>query len=747
MSRLVQSIANASIDDATLQVALIGNPNTGKSTAFNRLTGIRQRTGNYPGVTVERRYGTCSLDADHNATIVDLPGTYSLAAASADERVVVDVLSGHIPGTRLPDVAVCVADATNLMRHLFLVSQIAETGVSVVLAVNLMDAAESQGISIDAKLLSERLNIPVVPMCASRGRGLDELRAAILKAHQQPTKMNNLQWPQAVHEATEYLRQSLAAEKARDLTPPELLRLLFDQDSAIADRIGWSAAQHRMHVDQARTMLHEANLDPDTVEPMLRYAFLAEIMENVVTHPTVRRATGGESIDRLLTHRFWGLIVFAALMYGVFWTIYTGAGPMMDAIDGTFGWLGEIVGTQLESWPMIQSLVVDGLIAGVGGVVIFLPQILILFFFISLLEDTGYMARAAYLMDKLFSWCGLNGKSFVPLLSSFACAIPGVMGARTIDNPRSRLTTILIAPLMSCSARLPVYVLLIGAFIEPKYGSAIAAAVLFGMHLLGLVIALPFALLFNRVIFKVKRSPFILEMPSYRVPDLRDALWRMWNRGKDFLMTAGTVILAMSIVIWALSYFPRGEEVAEHEQTVFITEYAAAHELSPQRVGELIEAGNEEVTGELDAHIEGAYLEQSYLGRMGKAVQPLFAPAGFDWKTTVGVLASFPAREVIISTLGITYNLGADVDESSEGLIGSMKSAHWPDGSPVFTIPVALAVMVFFALCMQCMATLAVMGREAGWGWAAFGFTYMTVLAWFGAVFTYQVGTWIGNMA
>jgi ferrous iron transport protein B len=342
---------------------------------------------------------------------------------------------------------------------------------------------------------------------------------------------------------------------------------------------------------------------------------------------------------------------------------------------------------------------------------------------------------------------GLSGKSFIPLLSSFACAIPGIMATRVIENRRDRFATILIAPLMSCSARLPVYVLLIGAFIEPKYGAAVAALVLFGMHLLGLIIALPLALLFNRVIFKVKRSPFILEMPSYRVPDLRDALWRMWNRGKDFLTTAGTVILAMSVVIWALSYFPRSGATAEQEQTVFLNEYAQSHELTPQRVGELIEAGDEHVTAALDAHIEGAYLEQSYLGRMGKAVQPVFAPAGFDWKTTVGVLASFPAREVIISTLGITYNLGADVDESSEGLVGSMQSAKWPDGAPVFTIPVALAVMVFFALCMQCMATLAVVAREVGWKWATFMFVYLTSMAWVGAVATYQIGTWIGSAA
>jgi ferrous iron transport protein B len=394
---------------------------------------------------------------------------------------------------------------------------------------------------------------------------------------------------------------------------------------------------------------------------------------------------------------------------------------------------------------MLQSLVVDGLIAGVGGVVVFLPQILILFFFISLLEDTGYMARAAYLMDRLFAWCGLSGKSFVPLLSGFACAIPGIMGARTIDNAKARLTTILITPLMSCSARLPIYVLLIGAFIEPRYGVTVAAGVLFAMHVLGLAVAMPIAWLLNRVFFKTRRTPFVMEMPDYRVPRLRDVVWRMVDRGKDFITHAGTVIVAMSIVIWALSYFPRTGSVAERTTATYVSAVAAERGVSDAQAAELVRS-DEALAGRLDERISGTYLEQSYLGRIGKTVQPIFAPAGFDWKITVGVLGSFPAREVIISTLGITYNLGSDVDEGSVGLIETMQRSTWPDGSPVFTVPVALAVMVFFVLCLQCMATIAVMGREVGWKWAGFAFAYMTVLAWVGAVATYQAGTWLGSV-
>lgn len=731
---------HAASDDA-VQVALVGNPNTGKTTLFNRLTGIRQRTGNYPGVTVERKHGSFDLADGMNATVVDLPGTYSLAAASMDERVVVDMLAGHAGLGTKPDVAVCVTDATNLLRHLFLASQVAETGISIVIAVNMIDAAETAGLAIDTKLLSERLGVPVVATAASKGRGLDRLREAIVHAHENRSQLRNVDWPVAVRDAAAYVRDSLPGDVANELTQAEVHRLLFDAESAVAARIGWSKNQHTTHVANAHEMLTAGGLDAHGAEAILRYGFLTEAMEGVVTRPEVRKATGGESIDRILTHRVWGLTIFVLVMYAVFWCIYTGAGPMMDLIDTTFGALGDAIGGWLEGSPVLQSLVVDGLIAGVGGVVIFLPQILILFFFIALLEDTGYLARAAYLMDKLFSWCGLNGKSFVPLLSSFACAIPGVLGARTIENQKSRLTTILIAPLMSCSARLPVYVLLIGAFIEPEYGASIAAATLFGFHFVGLAVAIPIALVLNRWVFKVTRSPFVLEMPPYRIPTLRDVVYRMWNRAKDFLLTAGTVILAMSVIIWALSYFPRSQEVADATTTQYIADVAEAESVTVDAATQLVETDEEHIA-ELDNAIAGAYMENSYLGRAGRFVQPVFAPAGFDWKITVGVLASFPARELIVSTLGITYSLGEDVDEENTGLRSTLQaSVHPGTDEAVFTIPVVLSIMMFFALCMQCGATLAVVAREVGWRWAIFSFVYMTGLAWIGAVITYQVGS------
>ncbi len=723
----------------TAHIAVVGNPNTGKSTVFNRLTGARQRVGNYPGVTVEKHTGQMRY-AGRDYTLIDLPGSYSLAAVSADERVAIDVLSGCIEAEARPQLVVCVVDAANLMRNLFLVSQIADTDLPLVIVLNMFDAAESQGIRIDVDLLSQRLGVPVVPTVATKGQGIDALREAIGQAMAKPQTMKQVDFPPPVGAAVKQLQQAAQQQAGQPIGRAEALRLLFDSHSSIVDRLDWPRHQFDHVAEDAGDALAAAGLQPESAESIIRYGWLGEQLEEVLTHPQQRAKTPSESIDRLLTHRVWGLVVFAAVMYVVFWSIYTAAAPFMDAIDTTFGWLGDVMGSWLAGWPVIQAMVVDGIIGGVGGVVVFLPQILILFFFLALLEDTGYMARAAFLMDKIFSWAQMSGKSFMPLLGSYACAIPGVMGARTIEDPKVRLTTVLIAPLMSCSARLPVYVLLIAAFIEPRYGPSWAAFCLFAMHLVGLIVALPVAVIMNRLVLRVKASPFLLEMPPYRVPMMRDVLWRMWDRGKHFLQRAGTVIFAMTIVIWALSYFPRPAAVADRVEQTFVSSLAFERSITPQQARQLTQS-DEAVAAQLGHAIDGAYLESSYLGRMGKAMQPVFAPAGFDWKITVGVVGSFPAREVIIATLGILYDLGDDVDEQSQGLMGAMAASTRPDGSPVFTIPTVLAIMVFFALCMQCAATLATMAKETNWKWALFAFTYMTALAWVGAVAVYQIGS------
>ena len=733
---------------STFTVALVGNPNTGKTTLFNRLTGSRQRVGNYPGVTVEKKVGNIEFESGKPAaTLIDLPGTYSLAARSVDERVTIDVLNGHIDGTNRPNVIVCVVDATNLLRNLFLFSQAADLQLPIVIALNMSDAAKQQGIVIDTDLLSERLGVPVIPTVASKGKGIDALQDAIEKTGQVRFSEGSLprqhNWPTSVDTAVAELEQSLSTEDFQ-LSRSELLRILFDADSAIPARLGVSEKTTSEAIAAARQHLIDDRFNPLNAEALLRYGWLAKDLEGVVTHPEKRKVTKGETADRILTHRIWGVLFLLGLMTLVFQSIYTFAVPLMDGIDWFFGSIGEVVGGWLANMPMLQSLVVDGVIGGIGGVVIFLPQILILFFFIALLEDTGYMARAAFLMDKLFSWCGLNGRSFVPMLSSYACAIPGVMAARTIEDKKARLVTILIAPLMSCSARLPVYVLLIGAFIEPIYGPLWAGIALVLMHLIGLFVAIPVAWLLNKFLIRGKHIPFVMEMPPYRTPKLGNVLWRMWQSAMKFLKRAGTIIFAMTIIIWALSYFPRPVSVEQNVSQQFVAQQSTEMHLSESEITAELEDENSPLAMQLANQIDGAYVEQSYLGRTGRAIQPVFDPAGFDWKITVGVLASFPAREVVVATLGILYNLGGDVDEGSADLSDALRASTWQDGpragQPVFTPVVAIGIMVFFALCLQCGATVAVMAREAGWGWAIFAFIYMTALAWLGAVVVYQVG-------
>ncbi|NBB78562.1 MAG: ferrous iron transport protein B [Verrucomicrobia bacterium] len=728
---------------APTRIALIGNPNTGKTSLFNTLTGLRQRVGNYSGVTVEKKTGIWLLPlSGREVELIDLPGTYSLSAKSLDERVAVDVMTGHGLAGRAPDLVVVVVDVENLRRNLFLASQASELGVPMVIALNCWDVAEKKGLQIDSKLLEQRLGVPVVPTVAKRKSGVAELGKAVESALETKPQMARPQWPPAVRKALAKLREGLAGEHGESLRDGELQRLLFDRQSAVRERLQKPVDAHEAIICGARKQLYQDGFQPDAAESTLRYRFLTPLLNDVLERQAMmRKRSTSESIDQLLLHKFWGLLVFVGMMYVVFQSVYSWAGPAMDLIEGAVGWLQGIAAEQLTATPMLQSLVVDGIIGGVGAFVVFLPQILVLFFFIALLEATGYMARAAFLMDKLFQWCGLNGKSFVPLLTSFACAIPGIMATRTINDRKARLITILIAPLMSCSARLPVYLLLIGAFIEPRYGPGVAGATLFGMHFVGALIAAPIAWILNRCIDKGRPPiPFVMELPHYRVPQISLVFLRMYESGKEFVLRAGTVIFAMTIVIWALLYFPRPDAIETETRTRFISEVTEGR-LSGQSGGAEFDATE---SAELEARIAARYLEQSYMGRFGQWVQPVFAPAGYDWKITVGVLASFPAREIIVSTLGIIYALGDEVDETSGDLRNTLSNAKWEsgprEGEPVFNIPVALSIMVFFALCMQCGATLAVIAKELNWWWSAASFFALTAIAWLAAVVVYQVG-------
>ena len=711
-----------STPEAGLLVALVGNPNTGKSTLFNALTGLRQRVGNYPGVTVARKSGTCDLGDGQKVELVDLPGLYSLAAASPDEQVVIDALSGNIAGDRRPDAVVLVADATNLLRNLFLASQVAELGRPVVLVLNQADVAKEQGLRIDTELLSRRLGgVPVVLTSAWKGEGILDVRRAIARSLAQQTQMKRVVWPDNIAAALADVAAAASADTGKAISAADAQRLLFDTNPSTADRLGWTVAQREKTLRSARDRVRNSGYNPLAAEPLVHYAHLRGVLEGVVTEG-VGKAGRSAAVDRLLLHRILGPMLFLGIMLGFFASVFWLAKFPMAWIQSGVDWTKAVVAPPLDAYPMLQSLLTDGIIGGVGAFLAFLPQILILFLFVGILEDSGYMARAAFIMDRLFSWCGLNGKSFVPMLSGFACAIPSLLSTRTIEDPKARLATAFVVPFMSCSARFPIYALMCAAFIGPLYGPGWESAVMVGMHCVGLFFAVPTAFVLTRIVLKVKPQPFVLELPRYQMPKPRDVLWRMWQNAAEFVSKAGTVIFAITIIVWALSYFPRDASVAER-----------------------IRAANPTASSEaVDAKVKAAYVEQSYMGRFGKTVQPIFDPLGFDWKITVGVLASFPAREVIVSTLGVTYSVGEGAKADSQHLRQAMQDAKWSEGpragSPIFSLAAVLALMVFFALCSQCGPTIATLAQETGgWKWAAGSFVYMTALAWIAATLVYQV--------
>ena len=804
-------------------VALVGNPNTGKTTLFNALTGFRQHVGNYPGVTVDRKTGDLRSALDHPPIeIVDLPGAYSLSANSADEAVVLDTLMGQQARSARPDLVLIVADASHLSRNLFLVSQVVEIGIPVVVAINMIDLAESSGVHVDIQALAQGLHVPVVPVVATKRQGIDPLITAIVGSLGAPPSPMNVVFPECVTAELDGLHDFIARADGRvDHKPSgiELLQTLLDvggfHERRLSQQIGESLI---VDLTERRKRITAAGESVVEVEARTRYALIDALVERVVTSRRSRQTTRTELLDRVLTHRAFGMFFLVILMGACFQSIYSWALPIMDAIDAVCNMMGRAVETWLPPGAF-RSLLADGLVAGVGAVLVFLPQILILFLFLAILEDCGYMARAAFLLDRWMGLLGLNGKSFIPLMSSFACAIPGIMAARTIEDRRDRLVTIVVAPLMSCSARLPVYILLISAFVPAVsfFGGVIGlqALTLLSMYALGVVVAVLVALLLKRTTLKGQRQPFLLELPSYKWPSVRTVLYRTYAQGKAFCASAGTIIFAVTIVIWAMGYYPRpasiaaaqaashkaaqethqedivriarsydrgvtGAEIITHKPVesaltaIESAELSWADRVAPnglkegsaewqeargamdERVAAIVrEAGDAGIAAaaihesrralevrnrEIDLAEGGQYLRKSLLGRMGQWIEPVVKPLGWDWRIGTAAIASFPAREVVIATMGILYNLGDKHNENSSTLREKLRAATWPDGRPVFNLAVALSLMVFFALCCQCGGTLAVIKRETNsWRWPLFTFSYMTILAYVGALITYQV--------
>jgi len=668
------------------RIALVGSPNSGKSSLFNRLTGLRQKVANYPGVTVEKRAGTCHLPSGRQVEILDLPGTYSLTPRSPDEALVRDVLEGRSGAAAHADRVVAVVDATRLDRQLYLALQILRTRRPAMLVLNLMDEAEAQGIEIDVPALERRLGVPVLAVSAKTGMGVDRLRQTIDRANGHSDGNGN--------------------------------------GHGNGHASGHSAsAEGNGHVVAADTPWTE-------LDPARGYKEVESIVRQVVRRRPTEKAVRGR-LDSILTHRILGPVIFVVLMATVFQSIYAWATPAMDLLDAGVRALAGLARATIPAGPL-QSLLVDGIFAGVGTVASFIPQLAILFFFIAVMEDTGYMARAAFLMDRVMGSVGLPGRAFLPLLSSFACAIPGIMATRTLPSRNDRLATILIAPLMSCSARLPVYALLIGAFIPNRHLGILSlrGLTLLSMYFLGILAALGVAWVARRTVLRGPRTAHVLEMPPYRVPSVRSVLLAIRERCLLFLGQAGSVILAVSIVLWFLASYPGG-----HPETRALESRAKA----------AAAAGHAQDAAKLRTEASGSALRHSFAGQLGHLIEPAIAPLGFDWKLGVGLLSSIAAREVMVSTMATMNNLDGSADPSESLRQALPRAVNPKTGLPLYTPLVAISLMVFFALALQCMSTVAVAKRETNsWRWPIGMLVMMNVMAWVASLAVYQGGRMLG---
>lgn len=720
-------------------VLVAGNPNAGKSTVFNAISGARTRVGNYPGVTVSRSSTTARVPGIGPVELVDLPGTYSLAARSREEQVAVDSLLGRMG--RAPDAVIVVADATALARTLYFAREVIETGVPVVVALTMMDEARQSAIDIDIEALEARLGVAVIPMVATRGSGRTELLAALgrlLGSTGRATRPHEL-LPDPLAQDVQEL--AIAIDGHAPNGTPEARRawslwLLLSLDHDGHDDLAGIDASTRAAVRQVqdRAAGQGRNLDLEIIGE--RYRHIDEIIDRVVrTDDRAERRSLTDRADALLTHRVWGTAVFVAVMLVVFQTLFTWTEPLIGGIETAVAWLQTATTAALPPGPL-TSLIVEGVIAGVGNVIVFVPQIAFLFLFIGVMEDVGYLARVAFVIDRVMGGIGLHGKAFVPMLSGFSCAIPAVMATRTIESRTDRLLTMMVLPLMSCSARLPIYVLVTAAIFDPagRVGFlSIGALVLLAMYTLSVVAALSAAAVLRRTVFRGPRSTLMLELPPYRMPVPSVLVRQVWQRVRTFLVDAGTIILALTIILWAMLSYPRDAATTAAFDARRATVEATLP--APQQ---------EEALAALDAAESGAQIRTSVLGRLGRFIEPAIEPLGFDWRIGIGILGAFAAREVLVSTLGIVFDI-SDADEASTPLRTSLQQATWPDGRALMTPLAGVSLMVFFVLACQCMSTLAVLRRESGsWRWPAFAFTYMTVLAYVASLLVYQTGRALG---
>ena len=695
------------------KIALAGKPNTGKSSLFNQLTGLNQKTGNFPGITVDKKTGYCQLSDSVVAEIIDLPGAYSLYPRTLDEQIVTEIFTNKA-NPNFPDKVVLIADATNLKNCLLLLSQIIDLGLPVILAINMVDLSAKSGQSIDIKKLSEELDMPVVMINARLGHGIEELKSKMAIPLQKPTK--------EIFHVNGEMREAVDAVKNRFQSASDFEAYQLLQQSA---NLKFLSDEERSFIQDVAKKHQFFPAKFQGAETVQRYGFIQNLLNKVIiktSNPDWNRTT--HLLDKILTHKVWGYLIFFVLLFLIFQSVFAWAQPAMDFIDGLFASISHQLGNVFPSGPLFD-LITQGVVPGIGGIVIFIPQIAFLFAFISILEETGYMARVVFLMDKVMRKFGLNGRSVVPLMSGVACAIPAIMATRTIDNWKERLITILVTPFMSCSARLPVFTILV-ALIVPEDRVLgffnLQGLVLMGLYLLGFMAALFSAILMKMIIQTKERSFLIMEMPTYRTPKWSNVVFTILEKTKAFVFEAGKIILAISVILWALASYGPGNEMKNANRAV------------------MEQLNGRPATAEEIANREASYkLEHSYAGKLGKFIEPAIRPLGYDWKIGIALITSFAAREVFVSTVATIYSLGSSEDEST--IKERLKSEiNTETGRPRFTPAVGFSLLVFYTLAMQCMSTLAVVYRETkGWKWPMVQMIYMTVVAYLSAFVVFQV--------
>lgn len=710
-----------------LVIALAGNPNSGKTTIFNNLTGANQHVGNYPGVTVEKKEGYVRY-GDYRIKVIDLPGTYSLSAHSLDEKIAHRVILEE-----KPDIVVDIVDASNIERNLYLTTQFAELGIPIIIALNMSDMAANKGIMINHRQLAELLGIPIVPTVGNKRRGMDELLEAIIACAEGRlvSRPQPLQYGGEIEKELGKIEESIALDTSvlNGFKTRWVALKLLENDTEIAKLIESHqyAGQIKENTEKSRQRLSSIfGDDPASVITDRRYGFISGACSEAVSGAAERRHDVSDTIDAVLIHPFFGLLIFSGLMWLLFHLTFSLSEKPVQLIELGIDSLSGLIVSIMPA-GILRSLIVDGIIGGVGGVIVFLPNILLLFLAIAILEDTGYMARAAFIMDRLMHKIGLHGKSFIPMLIGFGCSVPAYMGSRIIEDKTDRLITMHVTTFMSCSARLPVYVLICGAFWPGNAGN-----VMFSIYLLGIIVAIGMVKLLRLTRFKGVSSPFVIELPPYRVPTLRSLLLHMWDRAALYLRKAGTIILGISIVMWFLMTFPQDKAIeSERDRKIALIEQSSgALSLDFQR---------DSLISEIEATAAAAKLEKSFAGRIGKLIEPVLAPLGFDWRLGVAILSGFAAKEVVVATMGTIYGVERADDE------GSMVLRKKLSEDPSYTPLVAYSFLVFVLLYMPCMSAMAVFLRESGSvKEMLFQVSYTTILAWLMAFIVYQAGRLIG---